>query len=248
MRPSVAFVSGTGEDEEVEVAEEFGLLSGGEDAVGQHAVRIPRAGNGVYVVSWRRGSAAREHVHAQAHLPRQARRLAADAPVAPQAQRHPAQLVLEDGAAVPRRRFLVADHLADVAHQVDHHRDVPFRDRDVEAAARVRGADTAGGQVEAEQLRVTRRGDLDPAQRVQIGVIGRREHAEQHVHVAQPRWLDPPRLFDWGIHEVDVATDFASQRIDRRGIASGVDEDFQRSVAHVDNTFPGTLLNSPLPG
>jgi len=63
----------------------------------------------------RRHALAREHVHPQAELTSQPRRLSANPAVAPQPNSQSADLALKDRPAIPDRRILIADHLPNIA-------------------------------------------------------------------------------------------------------------------------------------
>jgi hypothetical protein len=88
-------------------------------------------------------------------------RLAADAAIAPQADHPAANLLLKAGVAVPARLLLVAYHGAQVAGQVDHHRQVPLGDSRVEDTPGIAHAERPVGQSQIPKVFVTDGAELN---------------------------------------------------------------------------------------
>src|SRR6185436_15845519 len=111
---------GHGENQKIEPAQEFVFLVHRENAVGQLALGVARAGHAIDIRA-RLDAGAREHVDLQSKRLCLPRRLASDSAVTPEADDRTADLVLESLVAIPNAALLVADHATQVAREIDHH-------------------------------------------------------------------------------------------------------------------------------
>ncbi len=235
-----------GHDEKIQPGEKRLLLASAEDAVGERALWVSRPR---YLVDETRRPDALpgQHVDRESKVPRQTCRLATDPAVTPDPDGQAADLALEDGAAVPDPRVLVPDHLSEIAREVDHHRHVPFRDRHVEAAAAIRRPDAPGRERVPEELRIPRRGDLDPAQRRHVRQVGRRVRAEERLHIAESFRREFALDLGWRHHHVEVVAPALPETVQHRRFHRHVDQHLHGGHQS-RRILPGTLLNSPEPG
>src|SRR5207302_811903 len=115
----------------------------------QHTIGVVSSCNSIDVADWAHDTPA-EHVDLQSHMTGQAGGFPSNPAIAPEADCGTAQFALKLSGTVPDRRVLIADELPEIADKVDHHRDIPFGNRRVEAAAGICRPNSTGGQIKAK--------------------------------------------------------------------------------------------------